>query len=174
MRMPADMNRLDPSTERKSRQNCWVFCRDDPAHLHRTRSRNSVRGLSPRKDAGRELWLSMDDLTRHVLMFATTGAGKTETTTRLGTERALLGRRSRSSSELSAPYIMVTNGGDFLTVYEVAGSYRETDEAKGPDNVDSWQGRLDRMTETLTALYRHHGHKISTIHECDPDGGRLK
>lgn len=76
--------------------------------------------------------------------------------------------------ELSAPYIMVTNGGDFLTVYEVAGSYRETDEAKGPDNVDSWQGRLDRMTETLTALYRHHGHKISTIHECDPDGGEAE
>ncbi|EJT6565140.1 conjugal transfer protein TrbC, partial [Escherichia coli] len=31
-------------------------------------------------DIGRELWLSMDDLTRHVMFFATTGGGKTETT----------------------------------------------------------------------------------------------
>ncbi|MFV5908474.1 type IV secretory system conjugative DNA transfer family protein, partial [Klebsiella oxytoca] len=30
------------------------------------------------KDAGRELWLSMDDLTRHTLFLGTTGAGKTE------------------------------------------------------------------------------------------------
>lgn len=30
------------------------------------------------RDAGRELWLSMDDMTRHILMFGTTGAGKTE------------------------------------------------------------------------------------------------
>ncbi|MGT5763509.1 hypothetical protein ACRW59_25950, partial [Escherichia coli] len=27
-------------------------------------------------DIGRELWLSMDDLTRHVMFFATTGGGK--------------------------------------------------------------------------------------------------
>ncbi|EMR7922756.1 conjugal transfer protein TrbC, partial [Escherichia coli] len=31
-------------------------------------------------DIGRELWLSMDDLTRHIIFFSTTGGGKTETT----------------------------------------------------------------------------------------------
>ncbi len=31
------------------------------------------------RDIGRELWLSMDDLTRHIMFFATTGGGKTET-----------------------------------------------------------------------------------------------
>lgn len=76
--------------------------------------------------------------------------------------------------ELSAPYIMVTHSGAYVTVYEVAGSYRETDESLSPDQVDSWQGRLDRMTETLTSLYRHHGHKFSIIHECDPSGGKAE
>ncbi|MCP6269503.1 DEAD/DEAH box helicase family protein, partial [Klebsiella pneumoniae] len=29
-------------------------------------------------DGGREIWLRMDDLTRHLILMATTGAGKTE------------------------------------------------------------------------------------------------
>ncbi|ELD2083772.1 ATP-binding protein [Enterobacter hormaechei] len=76
--------------------------------------------------------------------------------------------------ELSAPFIMVTDGGAYLTVYEVAGSYRETDEELSPEHVDAWQGRLDRMTETLTSVYRRYGHKISIIHECDPSGGEAE
>ncbi|XXN66775.1 ATP-binding protein (plasmid) [Enterobacter ludwigii] len=73
--------------------------------------------------------------------------------------------------ELSAPYIMVTHRGDYLTVYEVAGSYSEADEKLAAGHDDAWQGRLDRMTESLNSHYRHAGHKISTVHECDPDGG---
>ncbi|EKS1073457.1 ATP-binding protein [Cronobacter sakazakii] len=75
--------------------------------------------------------------------------------------------------ELSAPYIMVTDNA-YLTVYEIAGSYRESDETLPADHVDSWQGRVDRMTEALTAHFRHHGHKISTVYECDPEGGEAE
>lgn len=73
--------------------------------------------------------------------------------------------------QLSAPFIAVTHNGDYLTVYEVAGSYRESDDDAPALQADSWQGRLDRMTATLNAHYRYCGHKISMIHECDPDGG---
>lgn len=74
--------------------------------------------------------------------------------------------------DLSAPYIMVTHNVDYLTVYEVAGSYRESDDTLPADKPDAWLGRLERMTEALTAHYRHFGHKISMVHECDPEGGR--
>lgn len=73
--------------------------------------------------------------------------------------------------ELSAPYILVTQNGDYLSVFEVAGSYRESDETLEVSHDDAWQGRLHRMTETLTAHYRHAGHRISIVHECDPDSG---
>lgn len=73
--------------------------------------------------------------------------------------------------ELSAPYIMVTHKGDYLSVFEISGSYRESDENLASSHDDSWQGRLQRMTETLTAHYRYIGHRISIVHECDPAGG---
>ncbi|WP_228457230.1 ATP-binding protein [Serratia symbiotica] len=76
--------------------------------------------------------------------------------------------------DLIAPYIMVTHNGDYLTVYEVVGSYRESDETLPEGQTDAWQGRLARMTEALTAHYRKTGHKISLVHECDPDGGRAE
>ncbi|WP_099319818.1 conjugal transfer protein [Erwinia amylovora] len=74
--------------------------------------------------------------------------------------------------ELNAPYIMVTHNGDYLSVFEVAGSYRESDEHLPESNEDAWQGRLQRMTDTLTAHFRYVGHRISIVHECDPDGGK--
>lgn len=73
--------------------------------------------------------------------------------------------------ELSAPYIMVTHNGDYLSVFEISGSYRESDETLATEHDDAWQGRLQRMTETLTAHYRYAGHRISIVHECDPAGG---
>jgi intracellular multiplication protein IcmB len=73
--------------------------------------------------------------------------------------------------ELSAPYIMVTENGDYLSVFEIAGSYRESDEKLPASHEDAWQGRLHRMTEVLTAHFRHAGHRISIVHECNPDGG---
>lgn len=73
--------------------------------------------------------------------------------------------------ELRAPYIMVTHNGDYLSVIEISGSYRESDEELASSHDDAWQGRLERMTETLTAHYRYAGHRISIVHECDPAGG---
>ena len=73
--------------------------------------------------------------------------------------------------ELTAPYIMVTHNGDYLSVFDIAGSYRESDENLPASHDDAWQGRLQRMTATLTAHYRYTGHRISIVHECDPGGG---
>lgn len=73
--------------------------------------------------------------------------------------------------ELTAPYIMVTHNGDYLSVFDISGSYRESDENLAASHDDAWQGRLQRMTATLTAHYRYMGHRISIVHECDPGGG---
>lgn len=73
--------------------------------------------------------------------------------------------------ELRAPYIMVTHNGDYLSVLEISGSYRESDETLAAEHDDAWQGRLQRMTETLTAHYRYAGHRISIVHECSPADG---
>jgi len=79
MRMPMDMKRPDPSTEREVPGKALVFL--PVTTMRRIMSQAAgilyagyLRGF----DAGRELWLSMDDLTRHIIMFGTTGAGKTE------------------------------------------------------------------------------------------------
>ncbi|WP_336804160.1 ATP-binding protein [Erwinia aphidicola] len=73
--------------------------------------------------------------------------------------------------DLTAPYIMVTHNGDYLSVFDISGSYRESDENLPASHDDAWQGRLQRMTDTLTAHYRYAGHRISIVHECSPDGG---
>ncbi|WP_336804113.1 F-type conjugative transfer protein TrbC [Erwinia aphidicola] len=80
MRMPADMNRDDPSTERRVPGKVLGFLPVATVRIHTGRAAGILyAGYLRGRDAGRELWLSMDDLTRHVLMFGTTGAGKTET-----------------------------------------------------------------------------------------------
>ncbi|WP_342656106.1 type IV secretory system conjugative DNA transfer family protein (plasmid) [Pantoea sp. RSPAM1] len=79
MRMPTDMNRDDPSTERQVPAKVLGFLPVATIRIHTSRAAGILyAGYLRGKDAGRELWLSMDDLTRHVLMFGTTGAGKTE------------------------------------------------------------------------------------------------
>lgn len=80
MRMPTDMNRDDPSTERQVPAKVLGFLPIATVRIHTDRAAGILyAGYLRGRDAGRELWLSMDDLTRHVLMFGTTGAGKTET-----------------------------------------------------------------------------------------------
>ncbi len=80
MRMPADMNWEDPSTERRVPAKVLGFLPVATVRIHTSRAAGILyAGYLRGRDAGRELWLSMDDLTRHVLMFGTTGAGKTET-----------------------------------------------------------------------------------------------
>lgn len=80
MRMPMDMNRDDPSTDRQVPAKVLGFLPVATVRIHTGRAAGILyAGYLRGKDAGRELWLSMDDLCRHVLMFGTTGAGKTET-----------------------------------------------------------------------------------------------
>jgi len=80
MRMPTDMNRDDPSTERRVPAKVLGFLPVATVRIHTGRAAGILyAGYLRGRDTGRELWLSMDDLTRHVLMFGTTGAGKTET-----------------------------------------------------------------------------------------------
>ncbi len=79
MRMPTDMDQLDPSTRRHVPGKLWGFL---PIAVARTTMDKAsgilYMGYLRGRDAGRELWLSMDDMCRHILMFGTTGAGKTE------------------------------------------------------------------------------------------------
>lgn len=80
MRMPTDMNRDDPSTARQVPAKVLGFLPVATVRIHTGRAAGILyAGYLRGRDAGRELWLSMDDLTSHVLMFGTTGAGKTET-----------------------------------------------------------------------------------------------
>lgn len=80
MRMPAGMGLLDPSTQRMVPGKLFGF-------LPITKMRMTMEmaagilymGYLRGRDAGRELWASMDDMCRHILYFATTGGGKTET-----------------------------------------------------------------------------------------------
>ncbi|NWB63530.1 ATP-binding protein [Pseudomonas sp. F1002] len=73
---------------------------------------------------------------------------------------------------LNAPYILVTDEGDYCTVYNVPGSFCDTDESAGTNEPYSWSGRLQRMTHALTAKYRQSGHKISFVYEEDSERGR--
>lgn len=79
MRMPTDMELPDPSTKRQVPGKLLGFL---PITVMRTAMSKAAgilyMGYLRGRDAGRELWLSMDDMTRHILMFGTTGAGKTE------------------------------------------------------------------------------------------------
>ena len=80
MRMPTDMKRPDPSTERTVPVKALGFM--PVASMRKVMSKAAgilYAGYLRGHDSGRELWLSMDDLTRHIIMFGTTGAGKTET-----------------------------------------------------------------------------------------------
>ena len=74
--------------------------------------------------------------------------------------------------ELNAPYIMVTRDGDYCTVYDVAGSFCDTDELADEKTPYSWNGRIGRMAEAMTATWQRHGHKISMVYEDDPGRGR--
>lgn len=73
--------------------------------------------------------------------------------------------------DMDAPFIMVTEDGAYCTVYTVAGSYCETDELADPDKPHSWEGRIKRMTQVLSASYSKFGHKISMVFETDPARG---
>jgi intracellular multiplication protein IcmO len=79
MRMPMDMDLLDPSTQRQVPGKLWGFLPITVMRIHMDKAAGILyMGYLRGRDAGRELWMNMDDMTRHILMFGTTGAGKTE------------------------------------------------------------------------------------------------
>ncbi|EDT2962889.1 conjugal transfer protein TrbC [Salmonella enterica subsp. enterica] len=82
MRAPLSLNIFDPSEDRKVRRSLFSFW---PSFIqYESIQQRKGRGIffigfQRGRDIGRELWLSIDDLTRHVMFFASTGGGKTET-----------------------------------------------------------------------------------------------
>lgn len=82
MRVPLHLNREDPSEDRKIRRS--LFKRWPSLIQYEDIQKSNGRGIfylgyQRLRDTGRELYLSMDDLTRHLMFFASTGGGKTET-----------------------------------------------------------------------------------------------
>lgn len=82
MRMPVHLNRMDPSEDRKVRRSL-ISAFPSLFQYEAVQERNGrgifYLGYQRMRDTGRELWLTIDDLTRHVMFFASTGGGKTET-----------------------------------------------------------------------------------------------
>lgn len=80
MRMPSDMDMLDPSTRRMVPGKLWGFLPIATVRESMEKAAGILyMGYLRGRDAGRELWASMDDMCRHILYFSTTGGGKTET-----------------------------------------------------------------------------------------------
>lgn len=82
MRVPLHLNCEDPSEDRKVRRS--LFKRWPSLIQYEDIQKSNGRGIfylgyQRLRDTGRELYLSMDDLTRHLMFFASTGGGKTET-----------------------------------------------------------------------------------------------
>lgn len=82
LRMPVTLNRPDPSQDRLVRRSLFSFW--PTLFQYETIQESPARGIfyvgyQRLRDTGRELWLSADDLTRHIMFFASTGGGKTET-----------------------------------------------------------------------------------------------
>ncbi|MBC8950091.1 F-type conjugative transfer protein TrbC [Xenorhabdus sp. TS4] len=82
LRMPKDIGGIDLTTEReipKFRNGAWGLFR----YVVRTRQYMPAAGImclgyARGKSLARELWLTLDDSLRHMLLLATTGSGKTE------------------------------------------------------------------------------------------------
>lgn len=83
MRMPITLDQEDPSEDRYVKADMFPSM---PALLRFPFQKRATRkargvfffGFRRLSDVGRELWLTADDLTRHIMFFATTGGGKTE------------------------------------------------------------------------------------------------
>ncbi|EMC5966257.1 conjugal transfer protein TrbC, partial [Escherichia coli] len=82
LRMPMTLECADPSQDRMIKRSLfsfWPTLFQYEVILESPASGIFYVGYQRVRDIGRELWLSMDDLTRHIMFFATTGGGKTET-----------------------------------------------------------------------------------------------
>lgn len=82
LRMPMTLRCADPSQDRMIKRSLFEFW--PTLFQYETIKEFPANGIfyvgyQRIRDIGRELWLNIDDLTRHVMFFAATGGGKTET-----------------------------------------------------------------------------------------------
>ncbi|EMB8885490.1 IncI1-type conjugal transfer protein TraU, partial [Escherichia coli] len=73
---------------------------------------------------------------------------------------------------LNSPYIAATKRGEYLSVFEVSGAFREMDEASDQTGPGSLESLITSMSDSLNTAYKNSGHKISCVFERDPDMGK--
>ena len=69
-------------------------------------------------------------------------------------------------------YIAATKRGEYLSVFEVSGAFREMDEASDQTGPGSLESLITSMSDSLNTAYKNSGHKISFVFERDPDMGK--
>ncbi|EIP3425116.1 ATP-binding protein [Salmonella enterica] len=84
-----------------------------------------------------------------------------------------LDRRDRERRPwLDAPYIAVTSRGEYLSVFEVSGAFREMDENPEQTQNGSLESLITHLSDSLNTTFKNKGHKLSFVFERDPDRGR--
>lgn len=73
---------------------------------------------------------------------------------------------------LEAPYIAVTKRGEYLSVFEVSGAFREMDEDPGQTESGTLEWLIANLSDSLNTAYKNSGHKISFVFERDPERGK--
>ncbi|EQB1242200.1 IncI1-type conjugal transfer protein TraU, partial [Shigella flexneri] len=73
---------------------------------------------------------------------------------------------------LNSPYIAATKRGEYLSVFEVSGAFREMDEASDQTGSGSLESLITSMSDSLNTAYKNSGHKISCVFERDPEMGK--
>ncbi|MCY0506068.1 hypothetical protein OVV80_27180, partial [Klebsiella pneumoniae] len=73
---------------------------------------------------------------------------------------------------LNSPYIAATKRGEYLSVFEVSGAFREMDEASDQTGPGSLESLITSMSDSLNTAYKNSGHKISCVFERDPEMGK--
>ncbi|EBX4517571.1 TPA: ATP-binding protein [Escherichia coli] len=73
---------------------------------------------------------------------------------------------------LNSPYIAATKRGEYISVFEVSGAFREMDEASDQTGPGSLESLITSMSDSLNTAYKNSGHKISFVFERDPDMGK--
>ncbi|EEB7409406.1 ATP-binding protein [Salmonella enterica] len=73
---------------------------------------------------------------------------------------------------LSAPYIAVTCRGEYLSVFEVSGAFREMDENPEQTGHGSLESLISHLSDNLSTTFKNKGHKLSFVFERDQERGR--
>lgn len=143
MRMPADMDCTDPSTRREVPGKMLGFLPISAIRITMKKAAGILYlGYLRGRDAGRELWLSMDDMTRHIIMFGTTGAGKTETLlgfvfNQLGFGRGLIYSDAKAQNDVA------------LSIASLARRYGREDDLRMMNFITGGRSRAQELLEDI-------------------------